>query len=487
MNDFFHGVKSKKESSPIESPATATSGISFVVGTAPVHTVHTSDGVNNAVNVPLRARNFAEAGRLLGYSDDWKKYDLCEVMFGLFNVYKTSPVIFVNVLDPSVHKKTTLPQDFPVSNGKVFLPFEAIKSTVTADSYVLGKDYELFYSGGQLVLEILDGGSISPDTEEIGVGFDEVDPSAVTASDIIGGMDVVTKKRSGLELIGNVFPKYRTLPDICLCPNWSSNPDVAAVMTSKIENYNGIFNGKSLCDVDTDAVKFYDDVPKWANDNGFNSPNQVLCFPLVANGGRTYHMSTHMAGLMASVDKDNGFCPCESPSNKPLSVSGLVLADGSEVYLELEEANFLNENGVTTALNFTDGFVLWGNFTTVYPSSKDPNEYFLYASRMFDWIRNTIILSHWSKVDGKITSRFIESIIDSINVWFNTLVTEEKILGGRAEFPSDLNNAEDFRQGKIKFKLSFAPPGIAQEIEHTVSFDSSYIEELIAGLGGGSA
>jgi hypothetical protein len=477
-NTFFHGVRTVRQTAPMTTPFSVQSGITFVVGTAPVHTVD-----NPSVNEPIRARSFNEAQRLLGYGEDWNKYDLCEVMFSHFRLYNTSPVIFVNVLDPAKHKKTTSKM-FTLTGGRALLPFEAIKSTVTAATYVVDKDFALFCHEGALVFEVLEGGSIPAGTTQLSIGFDEVDPSMITAADIIGGVDLTTNDRKGLENIEAVFPKYGILPDICICPNWSSNPEVAAVMAAKVEDYNGIFNGKALIDVDTTVVTFYEDVPKWKEDNQITSRNQVLCFPLVRRAGRVFRLSTQMAALMAVVDAGNDGIPHESPSNKPLHIDSAVLADGSEVLLSLQQANYLNENGITTALNFYQGFRLWGNYTAVFPNSDDPEEYFLYASRMVDWIGNTVILTHWDRVDGNITQRIIESIVDILNIWFNGLVTNQRLLGGRAEFPTDLNRVDDFRRGKITFKLSFMPPGIAQEIVHILSIDPSYIEALLASLGG---
>ncbi|MCL1904485.1 MAG: phage tail protein [Oscillospiraceae bacterium] len=480
-NKYFHGVRTERQYAPMTAPYSVPSGITFAVGAAPVHTTD-----NPIVNEPIRTRNWSEAERLLGYNDDWQKYDLSEVMFCHFRLYNTSPVIFVNVLDPARHKKSTPAKAFPLIGGRVILPFETIKSSVKAASYVAGTDYELFYHDGQLVFEVLEGGAINSTLTEVSIGFDEVDPSMITAADIIGGTDLTTNERKGLENIEAVFPKYGILPSVCICPNWSSDSIVASVMAAKMEEYNGVFNGKALIDVDTEAVTFYEDVPQWKEANGITSKTQVLCFPLVSRGGKTFRMSTHMAGLMAVVDAGNDNVPCESPSNKPLHIDSAVLADGSEVLLSLTQANYLNAQGITTALNFVNGFVLWGNHTAIFPNSDNPEEYFLYAARMFDWISNTVILTHWSRVDGVLTQRTIESIVDILNIWLNGLVTNQRLIGGRAEFPSELNSVDEFRTGKITFKISFAPPGIAQEIVHLLAFDPAYIEGLLAGLGGES-
>lgn len=53
----------------------------------------------------------------------------------------------------------------------------------------------------------------------------------------------------------------------------------------------------------------------------------------------------------------------------------MVVADGSEVILDVQQANYLNENGVVTALNFYNGFVSWGNYTACYPADTDMTNY----------------------------------------------------------------------------------------------------------------
>ncbi|MCL2087655.1 MAG: hypothetical protein FWH05_08710 [Oscillospiraceae bacterium] len=77
-------------------------------------------------------------------------------------------------------------------------------------------------------------------------------------------------------------------------------------------------------------------------------------------------MSTQMAGVIAATDAQNSNCPVESPSNNPIQIDSMVDSSRQEVLLDLQGANFLNANGITTALNFMGGFVLWGNYTACY-------------------------------------------------------------------------------------------------------------------------
>ena len=77
-------------------------------------------------------------------------------------------------------------------------------------------------------------------TATVTITSSSVDPSQATKADVIGGYSVANHKTTGLELIDSVFPKYTMAPDLILCPNWSHDPEVAAVMASKGENINGV-------------------------------------------------------------------------------------------------------------------------------------------------------------------------------------------------------------------------------------------------------
>ena len=364
MPNYYHGVSTRQVDTSLSTPVTADCGVAFVVGAAPVHTV------GGPINEPVMVQNYAEAVSAMGYSDDWEKYPICEAIYSQFKLYGVSPVVFVNVLDPTKHKKAVEEKNYPINDGKVLLPLEAIKNSVQVTSYTAGKDYDLFYEGENLILEVLEGGTIPETTGELTITFDAVNPAAITENEIIGGFDTNTKKSSGLELYDSIFPKYGIVADLVLCPGWSHKSTVAAVMVAKAASINGVFEGKALIDVDTAEAKHYADVPAWKKAQNINNKGQVLCWPLVKLGDRVFHMSVQAAGLMGKTDSENGGCPAESPSNKLLQIDSAVLADGTEILLDLQNANYLNSNGIVTALNFIGGYVLWGNETACYIQIK---------------------------------------------------------------------------------------------------------------------
>ncbi len=463
----FHGVRTSQIATSVSTPVVAESGITFVVGTAPVHLV------NGKVNYPIMATNYSEAVQQLGFSDDFGKYNICEVIYTHFKLYQTSPVFFVNVLDPTVHKKTIEADDYLVVNNKVYLPLEAIKSSVVCEEYVLGEDYDLFYDSANLILEVLDGGAIGG-AANLNISYDEVDPGAVTKADIIGGFNINTKTKSGFELLDSVFPKYGIVPDILIAPGWSHDSEVAAIMETKASIINGLFEGRALIDVDTSEVKYYSDVLEWKRSKNIFSKLQDICFPRCKLGDRLFYISTHVAANMGVVDTVNDGCPSESASNKSLKIDSTVLEDGTEVLLDLTQANYLNDIGVITSINFIGEFKQWGNKSACYPNNTDVKDYFICISRTFAWVSKSVILTHWSKTDSKLNRRLIDAIVDSTNLWLNGLTSSEKIIGGRIEFIAEENNLLDFMAGKLKFHIYLTPPSPAEEIVFVLEYDVNY-------------
>ena len=71
---------------------------------------------------------------------------------------------------------------------------------------------------------------------------------------------------------------------------------------------------------------------------------------------------------MAYQDASNDDVPNMSVDNKAVAISAACLADGTEVYLDQEQANVLNGAGVGTFLNL-NGWRCWGSFWTPFSLS----------------------------------------------------------------------------------------------------------------------
>lgn len=475
MAEITHGVGTGKKATSVSTPVVAASGVHFVVGAAPVQMV------GGKVNEVIMAQNYAEAVQQLGYSDDWKKYGLCEEIYSAFQLYKTSPVFMVNVLDPKKHKTAVSKKNMKPEENQILLPLEAIADTIKITDKEKGTDFDAFYNDDNCVIEFL-----TEAPQEAEVEYSEVDPSQITKDDIIGGYSIATHTTTGLELIDSCFPKYTIVPDIILCPNWSHDAEVAAVMAAKAENINGVFEAVAILDVDTteeSGVTYYSEVPEWKKKKNFMKEMEIVCFPKVALGERIFNFSTQLAGSMSATDNEEDFgggTPCESASNKSLQADRMVTAAGKEVVLDLQNANYLNENGIVTGLNFYNGFVSWGNYTACYPANTDPADYFYCINRMFRWVSKTTILSYWSYIDRKLTRRLIDAILQGVNDWLNGLTADEKILGGRVEMLEAENTDTALMAGHVKFHVYLTPPSPLQKLEFVLEYDLSYLEALMA-------
>ena len=479
---YQHGVYIREVATSIVPPVNTTAGLPVIFGTAPIHLA--TDPAE--ANKPLLCYTYAEAVAALGYSDDWESYTLCEAMRAAFALYNRAPVVFVNVLDPHTHKKTVSNENTAMVdkvatiNKPVLLDTLQVKKTSSGEKLEKGVDYEAAYNdAGGVTITALVGGGIEV-INEIFVDYDMLDPSAVDSDDIIGGIDISTGAEKGLEVLDQVFTAVSLVPGIVLAPGWTDNPEVAAVMRAKASNINGSFQAITINDVPTNTVKKYTDVAAWKNSNNYTDPLQVVCWPLVRLGDTVYHMSTHIMGALMTLDSTNGDIPYESPSNKSMQINGLCLEDGSEVSMNKEQANYLNGQGVVTALNFLGGWKVWGNRTGCYPANTDPKDAFICVRRMFIWHAQTFILTYWAKVDKPITKRLIQTIIDSENLRLNGLTSQGALLGGRIEFLSEENPTTDLLDGKIKFHTYLTPPVPARVIENVIEYDPSYFSTLFS-------
>lgn len=303
--------------------------------------------------------------------------------------------------------------------------------------------------------------------------YNKVKASTVTASDIASAMENV---ELCLTLLGIV-------PDLLCAPGYSQQSTVAAAMTAKAGNINGLFRAKALIDIDCGAsgARAYSDVLTKKNAANIADEDEIAFWPMAKLGDYKFHLSTQMAGLMAQIDTGNGGCPYESPSNKGLQCDGLCLEDGTEVNLTLAQANYLNGIGVDTALNFMSGWVAWGNYTACYPSNTDVKDYFIPVSRMFGWVGNSLVKTFWSKLDKPMTRRLIDTVLDSANIWLNGLVGMGYLLGARVEMLENENPLTNLMAGIIKLHVYMTPPSPAQEIDFVLEYDASYVTSALQG------
>ena len=118
-----HGVFIYEEGTAISAPQISSAGVQVVIGTAPVNMV---DDPSAVVNTPILANSAQEAMAALGYSTDFQKYTLCQTMYATNNIYQVAPVVYINVLDPDVHKAAVSETEVAVSNMQATVAIQGI-------------------------------------------------------------------------------------------------------------------------------------------------------------------------------------------------------------------------------------------------------------------------------------------------------------------------------------------------------------------------
>ena len=358
---FRHGIYINEVSTNLISLSKQTTGLTMVIGTAPIHLASEPA----AVNEPVLCESYQEAVRRLGYSSETSKYTLCEAMEVLFGLYNVGPVVFVNVLDPARHKQTATEtatmnaqgvgevtlSDLDVSRTVIKLGNEELP----ADWTYLGNDKWQFATG-----------KTSTKEQSVTLTCSKVDAGAVTSADVIGGVDATTGKATGLELVTEVYPRFGMTIGQIIAPKWSSTtPGVAMAMAAKARSINGHFSALALADLPAVATTGYAGAITAKNSN-YTQESLVVCYPQVSYGGQVQYLSTHLAGVLSRTAQNDDDIPYRSPGNQTLYIDGMVNGDGTDNYFGWTAANELNSAGIVTVLR-QNGWRVWGDRTSIYP------------------------------------------------------------------------------------------------------------------------
>ena len=481
---YNHGVRVVEEGTEITPPINGTAGLQVVFGTAPVNL---AENPAAAVNVPVACYSFQDAKRKLGYSMDFENYTLCQSMYASFLAYAVAPVVFINVLDPAKHKKTNEAKDCGVVNGQAIVEEtgilkDSVKVKDGEDILTAGADYLLSFNGmGHLVITMLSDQAVA--AKNVNVESESIDPSAVTKDDIIGGYDVKTGKESGLEALRQVYPRTGMVPALLLAPGWSHDPEVGAVMVTKCECINGVFSAECLLDLDTSKTNLYTDVPGVKEESGYQDKHAIVLWPMVRAGGKNLYYSAMFGAMAEYTDAQNDNVPSLYLSNKQLHIENAVLSNGTEVFMDREQANTLNGAGIVTVIS-EGNWRSWGNNTSVYPEVADPRDRWIACRRMFTWMANSLIRVYHDKVDSPANYRLIESICDSENIRLNSYVADGKLAGGRIEYNEKENEVENILTGQVIFHIYIAVFTPSEDIVFILKYDPDLLTQSLSGTGG---
>lgn len=416
--------------------------------------------------------------RGLGYSDMWADYSLCEAAYVhyLGAASPVGPIVMLNALDPDVHRgenKVTGTAVFAA--GRAVIPtHKAILGTVALTGDEAGAEITVSYNSAGTALSLVDPtGALSG---PVGYEYDEVDVSKVTIPDMTA---LIT---GGIE---GVYEAAGIIPNLLLAPGWSDKKAVNTALKTAARGISGHFNAFVLSDISTEATTPESAVNRKAAElrsDAIESP----CWPMGTDGERVYHLSTLAAALSQQVDADNGGIPYESPSNKRIPITGLVVADGDGyVPLRLDKlaANRLNAAGIKTAVFWAGNYRLWGPHTGAYDHSAAnlPEEMFDCAVRMVQYLSNNFQLAYGDEVDKPMHRSRVDSILDAYQEVLDNLTNQGALLFGKIGFETEHNPDSDMMTGQFIFDTGYTAVPAARAIINRYRYTADGLSRLLEG------
>lgn len=450
--------------SPTQDLTAVTAGtLPVYFGRLPVHQLLDYSGV---VNKPILISSYEEAVSKVGYNDiNWKDFDLCEAIYAHFknNIQKIGPIVLVNVLDPDTMKTSGKTASLTFANNQAIISSDkVVLKSIAITGKTLGTDFSTAYSndGTYVIITDLKGAFSSPVT----VNYNEVDTSIVTKTQVIGGTNSTTGIKTGISVVDLVYQTYNMVPTILDAPGWSHIPEVDAALKSASQLINGHWyawvNSNIISDSSTDSISKAKD---WKVTNNYTGNSEAPAWPMAKNGSRVFHLSTLTTVTMQWVDYKNDNVPYETPSNKPIDITGLCLADGTNIVYDQLQANDLNSKGIRTAIYWGGQWVLWGSHTGKYEYGKtmDVRDKFDSTMRMLYYILNNFQLTYGGEVDKPMSRSRIDTILNNYQEQLDSLISEGKLLYGVIGFTSKENPTNDLIEGNFDFDISTTttPPG----------------------------
>ena len=98
---------------------------------------------------------------------------------------------------------------------------------------------------------------------------------------------------------------------------------------------------------------------------------------------------------------------------------------------------------------------------------------------MFDFVNNRFALDYRKKLDSNMNKRQVDDIINSFNVWANSLVSAGMCAGLNIEYRSDENSIEDVLEGHMRTRTHLAPFTPMEYIENVMEFDISALKNVM--------
>jgi phage tail sheath protein FI len=475
--NYLHGVETiiiEKGARPITGVKTAVIGL---IGIAPMLDVASGD---RTVNEPVVIRNPVDAAKYFGTNRTG--FTIPAALDAIFDQGNGPICIVVNTINPAsdvtdvLAEAGTFGTDDTITLAHPQVSAVVVKSSDGNTTYDVGTHYTVDAANGVItrVATIAAGATVS-------VAYSWLDPSKVTASDIIGAVDV-DGNRSGLQVLIGTYNLFGYVAKMIIAPGYCTQEAVSVEMIAVADRL------RAMALIDAPVGTTVSEAIAGRGPSGeinfyTSSKRAILCYPHVKRYDSATEtevlepLSQRLAGVIAAKDIEKGYW--WSPSNTEIKgITGMEIPITALINDSTTEANALNEVGIVTLFNsFGTGIRTWGNRSAAFPTNTSPVN-FINVQRTADILHESIEYAMLQFLDMPISQAVIDSIRESVNGFIRTLVMRGALIDGACTYDSAKNPVTELAAGHLTFDLEFMPPTPAERI----TFESYINIELLKAL-----
>ncbi|MFN1141753.1 phage tail sheath protein [Serratia quinivorans] len=280
------------------------------------------------------------------------------------------------------------------------------------------------------------------------VRVEQGDTEAETTTNIIGGVDATTGKKTGMKALLAAQSLLGVKPRILGVPGHDSKA-VATELLSVAQSLRAFaYLSAYGCKTVSEAIAYREN---------FSQREAMLIWPdflswdTVTNADATAFATARALGLRAKIDQQTGW-------HKTLSNVGVngVTGISADVFWDLQDsatdANLLNKNDVTTLIR-KDGYKFWGSRTC----SDDPLFQFENYTRTAQVLADTMAEAHMWAVDMPLHPSLVKDILEGIKAKFRELKSAGYIIDGNAWIDDAANDKDTLKAGKLVIDYDYTP------------------------------
>lgn len=272
--------------------------------------------------------------------------------------------------------------------------------------------------------------------------------AAATTANVIGSVDPLTGKKTGIQAFTAAETQFGVKPRIFGAPDLDTQSVTAALAGIAQQLRGFVYAFAHGCETKEDARMYRENFGQrevmiiWPNFQAFDvDAEETRPLPAVAKA----------LGHRAKLDNDIGWH--KTLSNMPVNgVTGITKDLSWDLQDPNTDAGYLNEADVTTLIR-KEGFRFWGSRTC----SADPLFAFESYTRTAQVLADTIAEAHFWAVDKPMHPSLVRDIIEGVNAKFRELIRKGYILGGSAWFDEELNTPEVLKSGKLYIDYDYTP------------------------------